>query len=133
MNFEKYVNSRIDEKILAINTAYLAKVLSVNGDMARLQPLNMHKPAGGMAEQQATTTAVIPPHVKLIEKKITYLTPDYKSETATVLVANSLEAGDIVYVGVCDRDISNAKNGVIKETTQRHHDINDGVILRVVR
>ncbi len=133
MNLEKYVNSRIDEKILGINTAYLAKVLSVNGDMARLQPLNIHRAMGGKAEQQSTTTAVIPPNVKLREKKITYRISDNESETTTVLVPDSLAVGDIVYVGVCDRDISNAKNGIIKEATQRHHDINDGVILRVVR
>lgn len=124
-----YFEKAIDKKILEINTAYLAKVIGVEGDTARLQPLTMHKAAGGKAEQQSAVSAVIPPNIKCKAETITYSA----GISITVLVPDELKPDDVVYVGVCDRDISNAKRGIIGESTARHHDINDGVILRFVR
>ena len=130
---EGYFERLVNGKILEIHTAYLAKVLSVKGTTARLQPLTKYKAVGGNAKTSSTTEALIPPNIKFKTEKITYLISNVESETKTVIVPAKLEVGDIVFVGVCDRDISNAKNGVINEATQRHHNINDGVILRVVR
>jgi hypothetical protein len=127
--FENFVNSKIKN----INTAYLGKVLSVSGNTARLQPLNMHKAVGGKAKEQKTTTALIPPNIKFRAETITYMTSATTSDTKTVLIPENLAVGDIVYVGICDRDISNAQNGEIREATARHHNINDGVILQFVR
>lgn len=133
MNELSYFNSAIKKALLNIHTGYLAKVLKVDGNTARLQPLNTYKAVGGTTQQASTTSAVIPNNIKCKEKTITYMVSNVSSETTTVLVPDTLSIGDIVYVGVCDRDITNAKNGKIGEVTTRHHNINDGVILRVVR
>lgn len=127
-----FFNNSVERQILNIHTAYLGKVLSVNGNTARLQPLSMYKALKGSAKEQSTTTAVIPSNIKFATKQITYRISDTRTETQTVVVPANLAVGDIVFVGVCDRDITFAKNGIIKEATPRHHNINDGVILRVL-
>lgn len=132
MNGLTYFENAIDKAVLNIRTAYLAKVLDVKGKTARLQPLTVYKAVGGSAKAQKTTTAVIPQNIKFKEETITYMTSDTATAQTTVLTPQNLAVGDIVYVGVCDRDITNAVKGIISEATPRHHDINDGVILRVL-
>lgn len=132
MNGIEYIKNTIEQYILNIDTAYLAQVLQVNGKTARLQPLTVHKVAGSKAKKQSTTTAVIPSNIKYKEETITYKVTDIRSETKTVLTPDKIAVGDIVLVVVCDRDITHAIKGVISEATQRHHDINDGVIVRVL-
>lgn len=127
------LTGNIDSKILNIHTAFLGKVLSVNGSSARVQPLTMYKAVGGKAKQQSPVSAVVPSNIKYNTETITYRISDTETETKAVLVPSSLSVGDIVYVGICERDISHAKNGKIAEATNRHHNINDGVILCVVR
>lgn len=126
----------INQALLRIRTTDLARVVGIRGnDTALLQPLTMHKPVGGVAEMQSTISALIPRNLKCKEQTITYkipLTDGRDTETTTFLVPASLAVGDIVVVGFCDRDISNAKRGVISEATNRHHNVNDGVILRVL-
>lgn len=127
-----FFDTSIEKQILNIRTAYLGKVLSIDGKMARIQPLTKYKAVNGQMKEQSTTTAVIPPNIKFTLERITYLVSENETETRSIAVPASLNIGDIVYVGVCDRDITHAKNGVIGEATQRHHNINDGVILRVL-
>ena len=123
----------IDQKILDIHTAFLGQVVSVSGNTARIQPLNMALPVGGSAQKASVVTAVVPTNIKCKQEDITYLTPENGVETTTVLVPDQLKGGDIVFVGVCERDITNAKKGIIAEPTRgRHHNENDGVILRVL-
>lgn len=131
MSGEKYIGNIIEQKLLNVHTADVAKVLSVSGNMARLQPLTMRKVIGGKAEKQAPISAIIPKHIKVKEVEITYKT-DTGSETQNVLVPANLTAGDIVCVGFCERDISDAKRGKISEATNRHHNANDGIILCVL-
>lgn len=133
MNELKFLHNFVNQKILNIHTSYLGKVLSVKGDTARLKPLGVYRATGGEAMEQKTTTALIPPNIKFRTETITYRISDTESESKTVLMPENLAVGDIVYVGICDRDISNAKNGNTNEATARHHNINDGVILQVVR
>lgn len=133
MSLNNFVDTRIKQAMLNINTAYLAKVLSVNGRKALVQPLTVHKSVGGKAKEQTPVSAYVPTDIKFKHRELTYMISEDKTDTIYVVVPAELEVGDIVYVGVCDRDISNALNGVISEATSRHHDINDGVILRVLR
>ena len=133
MNGFNYFSNLIDEKVLNIHTGYLGRVTMINGSTARIQPLTVSKAVGGNATQQSIVNAVIPQGIKYKEETITYMVSEYSTETKTVLIPDKLAVGDIVYVGVCDRDISHAKNGIIGEATSRHHNINDGVILQVVK
>ena len=127
-----YFNMAIEKAILSIRTAYLGKVLSIKGNEARIQPLYKNLVVGGNAELSSPTSAYIPQNIKYKEKKITYMVTNIQSESTTVLIPQNLAVGDIVFVGVCDKDITHAKKGIVSEATERHHDINDGVILRVL-
>lgn len=127
-----YFEAMIEKYLLNIHTGYLGKVLSVEGKTARIQPLTLYKAVGGNAKEAKPTSAYVPLNIKYKPEKITYMKTATTSETKTVLVPDELKNGDIVFVGICERDISNAINGIISEETNRHHDINDGVILKVV-
>lgn len=133
MNELSFFNNLINDKILEVHTHYLGRVEAINGSTATLQPLTEYKARGGEGKQQSLTSAIIPPNIKYKSKTITYMKSSTSSETMAVLVPDSLAVGDIVMVGICDRDITYAKTGKIGTATQRHHDINDGVILQFVR
>ena len=122
-----YFENMVNQKLLHIHTADLATVISVSGSTARLQPLTTRKAVDGKAEKQSTITAVVPKFIKVKEEHIICDNIDLK-----VLVKDDLKAGDLVYVGFCERDITHAKNGAIREATNRHHSSNDAVILRVL-
>lgn len=125
--------AELNEKILNIHTAYLGKVEAINGNKAMVQPLTVYKATNGAAKQRSLASALIPPNIKYKTEVLSYMRTATTGATKTILVPDNLAVGDIVYVGICDRDITYAKNGVISEATNRHHNINDGVILRVVR
>lgn len=127
-----YIDRAIEQKLLNVRTAFLAKVLKVAGNTARVQPLETYKPVGGTAKKKSPVSAVIPRNIKYRAETLTYMESADTKKTKTILVPDNLAVGDIVFVGVCDRDISNAKRGIISEATSRHHNENDGVILRVL-
>ncbi len=129
MNF---FNRLINNAVINIHTAYIAKVISVDGSYAMVQPLTYTKDAAGNTIEQAPVSAFIPSNVKYIAKSITYRVSETRTETTEVLVPDTLQKDDIVYCGVCERDISSAVNGVIAELPVRRHNINDSVILKVL-
>ena len=129
----KFIENLFNDKLLNLHTAFLGKVLSVQAGMARVQPLNMYMATNGEALEPTVVSSVVPPYVKLKTETITYRTSGDMIESKTVLVPQDLEKGDIVFCGVCERDISNAKNGIISQPAKRHHNMNDSVILCVLR
>lgn len=130
-----FFQNLIDSKILNLHTAFLAKIENVDetGRKAIVKPLTMVKPVNGKAFEQSVVSAVIGQNAKMKAQTITYRNAEEDTDTITVLVPDVLKVGDIVYVGVCERDITSAKNGVISyPNSKRHHNINDGVILAVL-
>lgn len=131
-NFD-LLDKTIEQAVLNIHTAFLARVTKVNGNRAIVNPLESVIPRGG--EEQipiSSVSVIVPPNVKYEAKAITYRVGADSTNTTTVLVPAELEPGDIVYVGICERDITNAYIGSTELPTRRHHDINDGVILKVL-
>lgn len=126
------INNMIRNQLINVHTAFIGKVLSINDNSARIQPLTMYKATGGEYKRQSPVSAVIPQNIKHTTQTITYMTSLDNSKTVTVLVPAELRPGDIVYCGVCDRDITDAKKGNISRPSIRHHDMNDGVILAVL-
>jgi hypothetical protein len=135
-----FFNSLINGAIINLHTGYIAKVINVNGDTARVQPLTYTKDANGKNIEQAVVTAAIPPNVKYEARDIEYISEvsysdssGLKTETNVkqVLMPCALCPGDIVYCAVCERDITYALNGIPAES-KRHHDMNDSIILKVL-
>lgn len=130
MNF--YENL-VQQAVMRIHTAFIAKVISVNEKYAQVMPLMYSKSGSGVLFEPAPVTAFVPPNIKYARKDITYTTTtDGPTETTTVLVPEELAPDDIVLCAVCERDISNAVNGIMAEPSIRHHDINDSVIIKVL-
>lgn len=127
----QFISKLIESKILGIHTGYLAAVLSVSGDYAVVQPLTYSRDTSGETVKQPTVRAYVPQNVKYEVRKIKYRITSDDYETAEVLVPAPLEENDIVYCGVCERDISAAISGQSENPT-RHHNINDSVILKVL-
>lgn len=129
MNF---LNTLIRNAVINIHTAYIAKVISIDGSYAMVQPMTYTKDAAGKSIEQAPVSAFVPSNVKYIVKSITYKISETKTETTEILVPDDLKVGDIVYCGVCERDISSAVKGKMAELPVRHHNMNDSVIIRVL-
>ena len=111
MNEFNFFQNMIEQRVLSIHTAFLAKVISVDNGYIRV---------------------TVPKNVKFKREDITYRISDTSSVTKTVIVPDDIAAGDIVYIGICERNITNAKTGGAELATMRTHDMNDGVILCVL-
>ena len=136
-----FVGNMINSQINRLTTAYVADVITVNADgtMATVRP----RSAVG-APERAVVSAIVPPDVKIAARKISRMTGATATTTVTethsatttinpvyedmeVYVPVKLEAGDVVYVGVCNTELHDVNDG-----TERVHDINNSVILRVL-
>lgn len=132
MGMESAIESIIKNQLMNLHTAFIGKVVSVNGNTAIVQPLSMIKAYGAAAKPQTAISVAVPKNVKHERKTITYLTGGSQSQTTEILIPSDISSGDIVYCGICERDITEARKGQIAQVSTRHHDINDGVILAVL-
>ena len=132
----KVLENLIENKLLSLHTAYVAKVLSYSGGKAKIQPLNMVKPYGQAAQKQSPISDVPVlegARYKLSEKKITYLVnEDGRTASTTVLVPQTISAGDIVFCVCAERDISSAKRGIMATPQIGHHSMSDSVIVGIL-
>lgn len=117
MGYGKFIEDMIDQRLLDMHTAYIGKVLSVNGSTATVQPLGMYKQYGETAKKQAVVSAVVSQNAKY------KITPSGESAVFT-----PLQAGDVVLCICCDRDITEAKNGLNSLPAIGHHSLSDSVI-----
>lgn len=133
----EFFKDLIEESLLGMHTAYVAKVLSVSGDKAKIQPLNMVKQYGNTAQKPPPVTAYILHNAryKLGTDTIKYASNVYNYsasyETKEVVTAKSLSAGDIVFCVCADRDITEASKGNMTTPPIGHHSLSDSVIVGV--
>lgn len=144
-----WIENIVNDKILNLHTAFLAEVKTVDGDTAKVQPLQNYRMAAGNAAAQEVVTVLVPQNIKYHIETIEYMTGAAAATTVTeshsavtilqpetekieVCVPDELSAGDLVVCIVCERDITNAKKGLTEQPTNRHHDMNDSVIIRVL-
>ena len=140
MSIEAVINNQIEKKLLDMHTAYLAKILAVNGNTAKIQPLGMIKQVGGAAFPQAILTSVpIAANCnKISVEEITYIksvnfdTKKAETETKKIAVIDPLKEGDIAICICCDRDITEAKRGVNAALPAGHHNISSSIIIGVL-
>lgn len=135
----KIIENIIDDKIHDIHTAFIGRVVQINGNTAKVRSLTYSRNTDSY-EEQTVVSAVIPLNVKLRQEEITYVTHvsysengglSVETDTKQIIVSEDIAVDDIVYVGICERDISNAVKGIAAEPV-RFHDMNDGVILKVL-
>lgn len=122
------LNGLTEQKLLNLHTAFFAKVISVNGNMAKIQPLNMIKAVGGTAKKQAVLSVPITQNVrKFTTQKITV-----NGTQITIPKIEKIEKGDIVYCLCGERDITETRKGKFSLPQIGHHRMSDAVIIGVV-
>ena len=100
------IQGLINNALMVTHTAFCGKVISVNGKLAKVQPLNMIKAKGGKAEKQAVITDVpILQHVDGVKK------------------------GDTVFCVCAERDITETRKGKFALPVQGRHMLSDAVIV----
>jgi len=124
----KIIKTLIDQKLLNLHTAYFAKVLSVDGNSAKIQPLFMAKEKGKTAQKRAVLTAPILKNVK----KLSTQTLTIDGSPVTLPKVTNIEEGDVVYVLCAERDITEAIKGKCTVPALGHHRMSDSVIVGVV-
>lgn len=112
MNLDFFKNY-VEQKLLSLHTCYLAKVLSVNGNMANVQPLSLVKPVGGNARKQAMIENV----------------PISRTVLYTLQESNENLTGKVVIVIVAERDISRTRKGEFALPSLRRHSLSDSIII----
>lgn len=110
MNINFFENL-VEQKLLSLHTTYIAKVLSVNNDTAKIQPLSLVKSVGGTAKKQAVVDNV----------------PISKGLLG-MIDANALK-GETVLVICCERDISRTRKGEFALPSIRRHSMSDSIII----
>lgn len=110
MGYAKIFEDMIDAKLLDLHCAYLAKVASVTGTKATVQPLGKIRQAGGTEKNRAVVSNI----------------PIIKSAREDV------KKGAIVLCVCCDRDISQAKKGLNTAPAAGHHSLSDSVVVGVL-
>ena len=130
------IEGLIEQKLMNVHTAFLAKVTSTNGATATVQPLNMIKQYGKTAVKQSVL-----PNVPILQNArykmkpttISYMVSETSSKSTTVVTPVSIAKGDIVFCVCADRDITEARRGNIAvPVVGRHHDLSDAVIVGVL-
>lgn len=105
-----YFKNLIEQKLLATHTCYLAKVLSVNGNKANIQPLSLVKAVGSTPKRQAMINN----------------TPICKH------VLEDITEGSTVVVACMERDISQTRKGIFALPSLRRHSLSDSIVIGVI-
>lgn len=135
------LNDLMEEKLLSLNTAFIAKVLSVSGNTAKIQPLNMVKQYGKKAEKQSVLSSVPilnNARYKLSAASIEYVssvnfdTKSVSKKTLNTCKRESISKGDIVFCVCADRDITEARRGKEAVPSLGHHSQSDAVIVGIL-
>ena len=125
-----YVHDIVDEAMMNLSTAYLAKVIAVTSTTATVQPLGKIKQYGSDAQKQAVVSNI--PVLRNARNKITSKTITIDGTDYTLATLTPIAAGDIVLCVVCDRDITQALKGTDAVPPVGHHSKSDSVVVGVI-
>lgn len=125
-SLQKLINESFDEKAKSLHCAFIAQILSVSGNKARIQPLGLTKQYGSAAQKQAVIAGV---H---IAKSALYKFTTTGIDEKTVAVPVPIAAGDIVLCVCCDRNIDAALKGENKLPPVGCHNKSDCVIVSII-
>lgn len=113
----------VEEKLLNLHTAFIAKVVSVqNENLCTVQPLDKIKAYGQKAKAQAVITRVpILHHVR-----------HYDVSGGRIINVEPIKAGDIVFCVCAERDISSAVKGTSTTPPVGHHQSKDAIVVGLI-
>lgn len=143
----------IESKLLDMNTAFLAKIISVDGELktAKIQPLTRTKQYGKAAQNPSPLSKVpILANAKyklefkpkstdkftITKEKCSHCNEEHlTSEDAPSdleIKYTKIKSGDVVLCVCCDRDISQTKSGNMATPALGHHNQADSIIVGIL-
>lgn len=130
-NASNVIQIMIDNALMSTHTAFCAKVISVKGNLANVQPLNMVKAVGGKAQKQAVipNVPILQPTYKAKVKYTDDTCEESTSKQATVTYELNIKAGDTVFCVCAERDITETRKGKFALPVKGRHMLSDAVIV----
>lgn len=124
----------MSSKIGGIHTAYLAKVLSISGRTAKIQPLGLYKDADGTTKKQSVLTKVpISKQIRTTDPSVSISCNGDGTPKATCNCWQpKIEVGDIAVCICCEQNISEAKRGVNALPPEGRFSMSDSIIIGVL-
>lgn len=140
MGMNKIMDGIIEEKLLNMHTAFIGKIVSVQGEThCTVQPLDKIKAYGQKAKSQKPITRVpILNHVRhysLVKQSLSSsngsISPSSHPSADNVghLKVEPLKKGDIVLCICAERDISSSVKGISTTPPVGHHQIANAVVV----
>ena len=112
----------MEEKLLNLHTAFIAKVVSVQGNTCTVRPLDKIKAYGQAAKAQAVISRVpVLSHVH-----------HFSVDDEGHLTMKPIEAGDLVFCVCAERDISSSVKGQSTTPPIGHHQIKDALVVGLI-
>lgn len=118
MSLQTIIKDIVNEENKSLHVAFLAKILGVNGEKAKIQPLGLIREYGGTARKQAPLTNV---HIASSAR--------YKYDGKNLIPIN---VGDVVMCVCCDRNIDAALKGRNELPPAGCHTQSDCVIISII-
>lgn len=137
MGMSGAMNDMMEEKLLNLHTAFIAKVIGVESEsLCSVQPLDKIKAYGKPAQQQAIITKVpVLHHVRHFSLVKQTLSGDVSPATHPAesgvghLKVSPIRAGDLVLCVCAERDLSSSVKGISTTPPVGHHAIKDAVVV----
>lgn len=130
-----FFDAAIEKKLMDLHCAYIGRVLSTDGETAKVQPLGLiKKPGDSAAKTQAVVDNVpVACRYKFKQKTITYLiSSDGDTRTQKIVEPAEIVAGDLVVCLCADRDISSSRRGRNELPPAGRHSISDSIIVGIL-
>lgn len=142
-----YFENSIEEKLLNLHTAFIGKIVSMEGEtLCTVQPLDKIKAYGKPAKQQAVISKVpILNHVRHYTLVKQTLTAEHSHGSGVIvpethpvpdneghLRVEPLRAGDIVLCVCAERDISSSIEGMSVTPPVGHHQQKDAIVVGLI-
>lgn len=123
MSMTTTIRNIVEEESKRLHVAFLAQVLNVSGNKAKIQPLGLIREYGGKAQKQAPITNV---H---IARSARY---KFAKTSNAEALATPISKDDIVLCVCCDRNIDAALKGENSLPPVGYHNQSDCVIVAII-
>lgn len=130
------IQDMIEQALMQVHTGFCAKVVSVSGSVATVQPLNMVKVAGGQPQKQAVI-----PNCPVLQgaRKFVKRTQDTSTDgepvhkhTIGIWEVTGPAPGDTVFCVCADRDITETRTGMFAAPVSGHHSLSGAVVVGIM-